>query len=82
MKSKILSTCIVFLLPFLSKAETDTIPAVEKLLNLSLEELMDIKVVTASGYLQTTSEAPSTITVITAQQIADRGYEHILNTQF
>jgi len=36
--------------------------------HLSLEQLMSIKVVTASGYLQTTSEAPATITVITAQQ--------------
>ena len=44
-----------------------------KLLDLSLEELMNIKVVTASGYLQTTSEAPSTITVITARQIAEQG---------
>ncbi len=50
---------------------------VNNLLNLSLEELMDIKVITASGYLQTTSEAPSTITVISAKQIEERGYEQL-----
>lgn len=38
---------------------------------------MNIKVVSASGYLQTPSEAPSTITVITARQIAERGYEQL-----
>ena len=38
---------------------------------------MNIKVVTASGYMQTTLEAPSTITVITKQQIEERGYEQL-----
>lgn len=63
--------------PLLSIAQKDSVPDVKKLLNLSLEELMDIKVVTATGYLQTTSEAPSTITVISSQQIAERGYEQL-----
>ncbi len=49
----------------------------DTLLQLSLEQLMNIKVVTASGYLQTAAEAPSTITVITGQQIKDRGYEQL-----
>ena len=49
----------------------------DTLLQLSLEQLMNIKVVTASGYLQTAAEAPSTITVITADQIKDRGYEQL-----
>ncbi len=65
------------LIPFGINAQKDSIPAVSTLLNLSLEQLMNIKVVTASGFLQTTSEAPATITVITAQQIADRGYEQL-----
>jgi outer membrane cobalamin receptor len=51
----------------------DTVP-VGNLVDLSLEQLMNIKVVTASGYPQTATEAPSTITVITAKQIAERGY--------
>ena len=68
---------ICLLVPCLLSAQQDSIPSVNKLLLLSLEELMNIQVVTASGYLQTTSEAPSTITVITAQKITERGYEQL-----
>lgn len=38
---------------------------------------MNVKVVTASGFAQTTAQAPSTITVITAAQIRERGYEQL-----
>lgn len=77
MRRKTITICFLLLTcPFL-KAQKDSVPDVTKLLELSLEELMNVKVVTASGYLQTTSEAPSTITVISAQQIADRGYEQL-----
>ena len=68
---------IFMLMPLLSNAQNDSVPSVSKLLQLSLEELMNINVVTASGYLQSISEAPSTITVITAQQIKERGYEKL-----
>jgi len=77
MKHNMVLASLFFLSPFLVKAQTDTVPNVSQLLDLSLEELMNIKVVTASGFLQTTSEAPSTISVITAQQIAERGYEQL-----
>ena len=77
MKTRIFPVLFFFLAPYVVKAQHDSTPNVSNLLNLSLEELMNIKVVTASGYLQTTSEAPSTITVITAQQIAERGYEQL-----
>src|SRR5437763_91976 len=72
-----------FLLPLIILAqegntnEKDTTPEVQQLLSLSLEELMDIKVSTAAGFFQSVTEAPSTITVITAQQIADRGYNQL-----
>ena len=75
MRSKlliILFACV----PFFINAQIDTIPG-NQLLDLSLEELMNIKVITASGFLQTTQDAPSTITVITAQQIKERGYEQL-----
>ena len=62
--------------PFLLKAQNDSTSGVN-LLSLSLEQLMNVKVVTASGYPQTISEAPSTITVITKQQIEERGYEQL-----
>ena len=63
--------------PYTAFCQKDSIPGVDKLLSLSLEELMNVKVVTASGYLQTISEAPSTITVITAKEIEERGYEQL-----
>ena len=71
---KTIAICFFIIAPMLLQGQTDSL---NKLLDLSLEELMNIKVVTASGYLQTTSEAPSTITVISAQQIKDRGYEQL-----
>ena len=51
-------------------AQQDSLPNVDILLDLSLEELMNIKVVTASGYMQTTLEAPSTITVSIRQFVS------------
>ena len=40
----------------------------------SLEELMNIKVISASKYLQSSESAPSLVTVITAEQIQQYGY--------
>ena len=68
---------VPFLCPLCIKAQHDSLPGVSQFVNLSLEELMNIKVVSASGYLQTPSEAPSTITVITARQISEKGYEQL-----
>lgn len=76
MKSKVL-ILVLSCVPFLVFAQKDTSTNVNRLLKLSLEDLMNIQVVTASGYLQTTDEAPSTITVISARQIAERGYEQL-----
>ncbi|MCP9750079.1 TonB-dependent siderophore receptor [Ferruginibacter sp. HRS2-29] len=76
MKSKVL-ILVLICVPFLVIAQKDTSTNVNRLLKLSLEDLMNIQVVTASGYLQTTDEAPSTITVISAKQIAKRGYEQL-----
>jgi outer membrane receptor protein involved in Fe transport len=77
MKNKVLAFLFFLSAPLFLLAQSDSIPTVDSLLQLSLEQLMNIKVVTASGYLQTAAEAPSTITVITAQQIKDRGYEQL-----
>jgi outer membrane receptor for ferrienterochelin and colicin len=49
-------------------------PQISDLYTLSLEELMNITVVTASQSKQNASDAPATIYVITQEQIADRGY--------
>ena len=77
MKNKVLALLFFLSAPLFLLAQKDSVPTMDTLLQLSLEQLMNIKVVTASGFLQTTSEAPSTITVITAKQIADRGYEQL-----
>lgn len=74
MRNKLAVFIFTGLFPLLLNAQTDTIKDFTKLLDLSLEDLMDIQVVTATGYRQTTAEAPSTIQVITAKQIAERGY--------
>ena len=66
-----------FLLPSFSFAQNDSIPVVDSLAELSLEQLMNINVVTATGFKQTPQEAPATIRVITAQEIKDRGYEQL-----
>ena len=79
MSQKVLLFCLVFssLLPSVSRAQVDSLARVDSLAQLSLEELMNIKVVTASGFMQSAQEAPATIRVITAQEIKDRGYEQL-----
>jgi outer membrane receptor for ferrienterochelin and colicins len=50
---------------------------VSDLANLSLEELLDIEVVSATKKSQKLSEAPAIISVITSQQIKQRGYRNV-----
>jgi len=47
---------------------------VEELIELSLEDLSKVKVVSVSKRLQIISEAPATVRVITAKHIKERGY--------
>jgi len=49
----------------------------EEVFEMSLEELMNIEVVTASQSKQKATDAPATIHVITAEQIWDRGYQNL-----
>ena len=41
----------------------------------SLEALLETRISTAAKYSQTTSEAPASVTIITAEDISDYGYE-------
>ncbi len=79
MSLKVLFFCAIFsfLLPVFSLAQTDSLTTVDSLSQLSLEELMNIKVITAAGFMQSSEEAPATIRVITAQEIKNRGYEQL-----
>ena len=77
MKTKITFTLLFSLSSFFLQAQNDSIQKISTLSELTLEELMNIKVVTASGTEQKISEAPSTMLVITAKQIEERGYEQL-----
>ncbi|HPG39463.1 MAG TPA: TonB-dependent receptor [bacterium] len=48
--------------------------ALEELLNMSLEELSNIQVITASKIPQNIETVPATVRVITTEQIANNGY--------
>lgn len=45
--------------------------------NLSLEDLLNMKVTTASKTLQNIGEAPATVIAVTAEQIKTRGYRNL-----
>lgn len=47
------------------------------LFQMSLEELMNIEVISATGTKQSIKDAPSMMTVINAKQIRERGYQSI-----
>ena len=46
----------------------------DELLDLNLDQLMTIQVITASKTPQTLSEVPATVRIVTAEQIKTRGY--------
>jgi outer membrane receptor for ferrienterochelin and colicins len=52
-------------------------PADDELQKLSLEELMNVHVVSASNISERLSEAPATVIVITRRDIKDRGYSDL-----
>lgn len=79
-KKSIEKTVIIFLLsllPYFLQAQNDSLQYMAKLVEIPLEQLLNIKVITASKFEQKISEAPSTMMVITAQQITERGYEQL-----
>lgn len=76
MKNRIRFTIFIVFLYFTSPAQ-DSLRPIETLLDLSLEELMDIKVTTATRTSQKIAEAPATMNVITAKQIKERGYQQL-----
>jgi outer membrane receptor protein involved in Fe transport len=68
-------TCYVSLLPWILLAMGGGSWAQTKdIMDMSLEELENIQVYSASMYLQSDREAPSSVTVITARQIRNFGY--------
>jgi len=51
----------------------------DKLIGLSLEQLMDIPIVTASKHEETIDDTPSTVIVVTKEQIYQRRYINLLD---
>lgn len=72
---KLFSIIVISLLSFsitLAQEESD-----EEMFEITLEELMNIEVVSASQSKQKATDAPATIYVINADQIRDRGYQNL-----
>jgi len=69
---------LIFILAFFAisagaQSQTDTID-LEDIYELTLEEILNIKISTASKVIQKATDAPATVYVITAQQIEERNY--------
>jgi outer membrane receptor protein involved in Fe transport len=77
MKNHTLILLLLGIFPALSAhAESDT--ALEKLLPLSLEELLEVKVTISTNTLQSLSQAPSVVSVITADDIKATGTTNLV----
>lgn len=57
----------------------DASPQDAGLRTLSIEELMGVEIMSASKYRQRLEDAPAFVTVVSAQQIRDRGYTDLLD---
>lgn len=64
-------TYCLLVLPIFLKAQSHEL---DELLNLSLEELTNIQIITASKIPQRIKEVPATVRVISSEQIKNRGY--------
>ena len=79
MKTAIGLFLFIILFPIVSFSQEDSSRNVNTLLDYSIEELMNLKVVSGSASVsgQKLIEAPSTMLIITAEQIEERGYEEL-----
>src|SRR5580698_11323421 len=60
-----------------SQPQSDQQPAAQDLSKLNLEDLMNITVYSASKHMQRASDAPSSVTVITSDEIQRYGYRSL-----
>ena len=63
--------------PLLAQDDLLADPELEAMLGMSLVELMEQSVFLASGTMQSMADAPAATVVLTAQEIAQRGYTHL-----
>ena len=90
MNKFIISITFAILFPIICLAQTDSALTVSLLSqnsneqgNISLDSLLNIKISSASKYLETSKEAPSSVSIITADDIERYGYrnfQEILNS--
>ena len=73
MKKNLLVILAIVLCVINLNAQTDT-TQLKDLNNCTLEELLNIKIITASKISQKATDAPATVYVITKQQIEERNY--------
>jgi outer membrane receptor for ferrienterochelin and colicins len=69
-----LVAALLLSLPVVATSPCSGQESIKDLSEISLEQLSNVKVFTASKHLQNTSEAPSSVTVITADEIQQQGY--------
>ena len=60
-------------------AQTQDANEPEDFFEMSIEDLMELEIATASKYKQKISEAPSSVTVVTAEEIRKYGYRTVLD---
>ncbi|OFX26880.1 MAG: hypothetical protein A2041_12070 [Bacteroidetes bacterium GWA2_31_9b] len=74
---RIISGLFLFIFLFSNNSISQNNDSIYYLFNLSIEELQNIIVISASKKEEPVQQAPATISVITAEQIKERGYESI-----
>lgn len=78
LKNKYFSLCIIAIASFTNIQSVYATPdQPDDFLSLSLEDLLNVQVITSSKYLEKSVDSPANIHVITAKQINDRGYKNI-----
>lgn len=77
MKTKITFTIILSLIINLSNAQIDTALKASQLSEFLLEDLMNIKMISASGTVQKISDIPASVVLITRKEIEQRGYKDL-----
>ena len=69
----------IFFNVFLGLTSTGNAQEMQEFLKMSLEELMDVSIVTASKHQESISDTPTTVIVITQEQIHERGYVNVVD---
>lgn len=81
-KETLFISFIFFFLNHHLQAQSDTSKVSDNLLDLSIEQLMQMKVITASGKEESDLDAGATLVVITAGDIRKRGYTDLTEIMY